>query len=155
MANDLFGGLVKGLGAFMPKDDPNIMLFKAQTEMSDLDNREQEIYAEIGKKVYSSICENPEYSDLVSELNFIIKKREAAKQELQQAQESKTEREKEEQQNLQTRTCPNCSSLNPEGVKFCQECGSRLNQATKITCQGCGAEFPIGTKFCGECGRQL
>lgn len=155
MANDIFGGLMKGIGAFMPKDDPDVKLFQSQSEISDLQNRELELYAEIGRKVFPTIMDQAEYSDLVAELNFTQKKLRVVQDELKAAQNSKTEQEQKEQEQLKNRTCPNCDSVNPEGVKFCQECGARLNLSTKVKCQGCGAEFPTGTRFCGECGSQL
>lgn len=155
MSNDMFGGLMKGLGAFMPKDDPNTKLFQAQSEMNDLQNRELELYAEIGEKAFPSICNTQEYSELVAELSYTQKKLAAVREELAAAQNNKSEKEKQEQEALKSRTCPNCETLNPEGVKFCQECGARLNFAEKIRCHECGAEFPAGTRFCGECGSQL
>ncbi|HEY5474042.1 MAG TPA: zinc-ribbon domain-containing protein, partial [Candidatus Limnocylindrales bacterium] len=48
-----------------------------------------------------------------------------------------------------TVTCPNCGTANPEGAKFCSQCGTALG-ATK--CTNCGAELAPGTKFCPECG---
>lgn len=155
MSNDLFGGLMKGISAFVPKDDPNMKLFQSQSELSDLQTREQELYAEIGKKAYPSISGQPEYSELVTELNFTQKKLMAANDALQTAQNTKTEQEKKEQELLQSRTCASCGTLNPEGVKFCQECGVPLNLSGKAKCPGCGAEFPMGTKFCGECGSPI
>ncbi|MCZ6784170.1 MAG: zinc ribbon domain-containing protein, partial [Proteobacteria bacterium] len=50
-------------------------------------------------------------------------------------------------------TCPGCSFENPEGMKFCGECGQALHIATD--CPGCGFENPPGFKFCGECGVTL
>ena len=47
--------------------------------------------------------------------------------------------------------CPRCRFENREGVKFCEECGSKL----ELVCPGCGAKIPLGKKFCGECGYQL
>lgn len=155
MANDLFGGLMKGIGAFMPKDDPNVKLFQSQSEISDLQSTELELYAKIGKKVFPDIKDREEYSDLVAELNFTQRKLQAVQEELAAAQNIKSEQEQKEQEQLRSRTCPNCDTVNPEGVKFCQECGARLNPSTKVRCQECGAEFPAGTRFCGECGRQL
>ena len=155
MSNDIFGGLMKGLNAFMPKDDPNIKLFQSQSEISDLESKELELYAKIGEKVYPQIKDQEEYSELVTELHFTQKKLQTAKAEFAAAQNIKTEQEQKEQEEMQSRTCPNCETLNPEGVKFCQECGARLNLSTKIKCVECGAEFPMGTRFCGECGRQL
>ncbi len=155
MSNDLFGGIMKGLGAFMPKDDPNIKLFQAQNEINDLQNKELELYAEIGRKILPEISGKQEYSDLVTELNYTQKKLAAAREELADAQNTKSEQEIKEKEALISRTCPNCDTLNPEGVKFCQECGARLNLTAKVRCQACGAEFPTGTRFCGECGSQI
>lgn len=155
MSNDLFGGLMKGLGSFMPKDDPNVKLFQSQSEMNELQNREQELYAEIGKKALPALQDQSEYADLITELNFTQKKLKTVQEELQAARNIKSEQEQKEQDQLKSRTCPNCDTLNPEGVKFCQECGARLNLSTKVRCKGCGAEFPVGTRFCGECGGQM
>jgi hypothetical protein len=44
--------------------------------------------------------------------------------------------------------CSSCNSENPEGKKFCGECGSPLI----FRCATCGAENPPRFKFCGECG---
>jgi RNase P subunit RPR2 len=155
MANDIFGGLMKGIGAFMPKDDPNVKLFQSQSEISELQSRELELYAQIGQKAFPSIKDQTDYSDLVAELSFTQKKLQVAQDELKAAQNVKTEQEQKEQDLLRSRTCPNCDTVNPEGVKFCQECGAKLNLSTRVKCQGCGAEFPAGTRFCGECGSQL
>ncbi|MDD2955181.1 MAG: hypothetical protein PHD67_02570 [Oscillospiraceae bacterium] len=48
--SDLLGGLMKGLSGFMPQDDPAVQLMTAQSEVSDLVEKEKELYAEIGKK---------------------------------------------------------------------------------------------------------
>src|SRR5712692_7083681 len=47
--------------------------------------------------------------------------------------------------------CPSCAFENPEGMKFCNECGAPL----KSRCPQCGFENPPHAKFCGECGTAL
>jgi len=47
--------------------------------------------------------------------------------------------------------CQKCGSNNREGVKFCEECGAKL----ELECPACKAKLPIGKKFCGECGYDL
>ena len=47
--------------------------------------------------------------------------------------------------------CPQCSFENPEGMKFCGECGSKLEKR----CLACDAVNPANFKFCGECGHKL
>ena len=155
MANDIFGGLMKGLGAFMPKDDPDVKLFQSQSEINELQNKEQELYAKIGQKVFPAIEGNAEYGDLVAELRYTQKKLQSAREELQAAQSVKTEQEQKEQDDLKSRTCTGCGAVNPEGVKFCQECGTKLNSSEKGKCPECGAEYTAGARFCGECGRKL
>jgi serine/threonine protein kinase/tetratricopeptide (TPR) repeat protein len=46
-----------------------------------------------------------------------------------------------------------CGAENPEGVKFCGECGSSLS--ADIICPQCGYKNPKGIKFCHECGCSL
>jgi double zinc ribbon protein len=47
--------------------------------------------------------------------------------------------------------CANCGFENPEGMAFCTECGTRLQQS----CPSCGFENPAQAKFCGKCGAAL
>ena len=49
--------------------------------------------------------------------------------------------------------CRSCGHENPEGGKFCGECGSSL-QVT-AACPRCGSSNPEGVKFCHECGQRL
>jgi ribosomal protein L40E len=44
--------------------------------------------------------------------------------------------------------CPNCGFENPEGLKFCHECGTPL----RMPCTQCGFMNQPQAKFCGECG---
>jgi len=47
--------------------------------------------------------------------------------------------------------CPMCQAENPEGMKFCVECGKKL----EIICPKCGFGNSPTFTFCGECGHQL
>src|SRR6187399_695591 len=47
--------------------------------------------------------------------------------------------------------CPSCGKLNAAGVKFCSDCGSKMETA-KVPCVKCGAQLREGAKFCSECG---
>ena len=47
--------------------------------------------------------------------------------------------------------CSECSAENPNGKKFCHQCGSSLRRQ----CPSCGAAVDDGHAFCGECGTAL
>ena len=47
--------------------------------------------------------------------------------------------------------CPKCMFENPEGSKFCLECGGKI----EIKCPHCNQVLPAEAKFCNECGRDI
>lgn len=47
--------------------------------------------------------------------------------------------------------CPTCGKQNAVGVKFCSDCGGKMEVA-KVPCVKCGVELREGAKFCSECG---
>jgi class 3 adenylate cyclase/tetratricopeptide (TPR) repeat protein len=48
--------------------------------------------------------------------------------------------------------CPRCQAANPEGYRFCGNCGAALQAHV---CPSCGAANPEGQPFCGQCGARL
>jgi len=50
--------------------------------------------------------------------------------------------------------CPSCGSQNPEGNKFCAQCGGSL-QPKGIKCPNCGTENSPSNKFCVNCGKPM
>jgi membrane protease subunit (stomatin/prohibitin family) len=52
-----------------------------------------------------------------------------------------------------TVTCPKCGASNSSTVKFCNECGTRLEAGLQTeACVKCGAKLAAGAKFCTDCG---
>jgi class 3 adenylate cyclase/tetratricopeptide (TPR) repeat protein len=47
--------------------------------------------------------------------------------------------------------CPNCQTRNPDGARFCFNCGTALAQ----TCKNCGASLQPGARFCHNCGQAV
>jgi class 3 adenylate cyclase/tetratricopeptide (TPR) repeat protein len=47
--------------------------------------------------------------------------------------------------------CPKCQSENRDGIKFCEQCGAKM----ELECPNCKATIPLGKKFCGDCGQHL
>jgi class 3 adenylate cyclase/tetratricopeptide (TPR) repeat protein len=48
--------------------------------------------------------------------------------------------------------CPGCAASNPDGNRFCGQCGTTL---VVTGCAACGAANPEGQRFCGQCGSAL
>jgi len=51
----------------------------------------------------------------------------------------------------QTVACPSCGKQNAAGMKFCSDCGAKMEVA-QVPCVKCGAQLREGAKFCSECG---
>jgi formate dehydrogenase maturation protein FdhE len=150
--SDLFGGLsglMKGLSGFMPQDDPDVKIMNAQNEINDLRKKETEIYAEVGRQVMAR--EAHQFPELLNQLQLVQANLQEAERKLKSAQEEKKAKEAARQAEERALTCPSCGNYNPEGVKFCQECGTRLGVPK---CSACGAELTPSARFCGECGKK-
>ncbi|HWQ58858.1 MAG TPA: zinc ribbon domain-containing protein [Clostridia bacterium] len=154
MANDLLGGLsglMKGLSGFMPQDDPDVKILNAQSELNDLAAQETELYAQAGK---AALKRYPgQFAETEDKLGLIQANRNEANAKLQAAKAEKEQKDRQQQLADAQFTCPSCGMRNPDGVKFCQECGSKLGVIS--ACPSCGAKIAPGVRFCGECGARL
>ncbi len=149
MANDIFsglGGLMKGLSGFMPQDDPNVKLMNAQTELSDLKQQELELLAEIGRQAFAA---NPGAYPQADKLRLVQANLAETESKLNVVNQEKEATDAAQRAQEESTTCPSCGHRNAQGVKFCQECGSKLGASL---CQSCGAAMQPGVRFCGECG---
>lgn len=164
---DILTGIVKGLSGFMPQDDPDVKIFNAQTEMKEFSEKEEKIYARLGRKVYETDG-GENYPEIKAELDLLVANKQAAESRLQAAREEKAALERAEAEERarreaeeQAHSCPNCGAYNPEGTNFCQACGTRLAQpaqpatAAKRFCPNCGTEVIAGHRFCSGCGTKM
>ena len=150
--NELFGGLgglMKGLSGFMPQDDPDVKLMTAQSELNELLQRETEVYAQIGRQALAR--DAGRFPEAENKLRLLQENIAQAQKRLICAQAEKSAKDTAQKEQDAARTCLRCGDYNPEGTKFCQECGARLG----ITpCRQCGAPLSPGIRFCGECGAE-
>ena len=153
---DIFGNLMKGLSGLMPQDDPDAQLLRLHTEVNDLKKQESELYAQIGMAAAEQYGLES-FGETADRLKLVQANLTAAEQKLSDARLQAEERKRAEEERRRAeeevragRTCPQCGAENPEGTKFCRECGQKL--AVKTVCPSCGAENASGTKFCQECG---
>ncbi|MBQ9953826.1 MAG: zinc ribbon domain-containing protein [Eggerthellaceae bacterium] len=154
MASDLFGslgGIVKGLSSFMPQDDPGVQAFAAQSNVSDLRKQEAEALAEIGRMAVAERGADA-FGEVGMRLKLVQANLATAEGKLSAMQQKAQEAEQAAAAAAAARRCPSCGWDNPEGTKFCQECGSPVGKAAASFCSSCGVELASGTRFCGSCG---
>ena len=155
MANDLFGGL-GGLGGILggiaksvvPQDSAEGKLLHAQSDLSDLKKQETDILLEIGKQACQ---QNPSAWPQDGKLKLIQQNIADAQKILDEAKAAQEQADAAKAAEDAVGRCPSCGHKNPEGIKFCQECGTKLGASN---CISCGAELQPGIRFCGECGAQ-
>ena len=147
------GGIVKGIASFMPQDDPGAQLLKLQGEVSDLKTQETGLYTEIGRMAVEKYGLE-DFGEASDRMKLIQANLAAAEAKLKEAKGEAEAREKAEKEALAGRTCVQCGHENPEGTKFCQQCGAKLG-AVNIPCPSCGTENPAGVKFCQQCGGRM
>ncbi len=143
MANDLFGGL-GGLGGALGG-----LMGGLASELSDLQKQETDLLLEIGRQAYE---QNPAAWPQHSKLQLIQQNIASAQATLNAAKAAQEQADAAKAAEDAKGRCTNCGHKNPEGVKFCQECGTPLAAASPKHCTSCGAELAAGTRFCGECG---
>lgn len=175
------GGLMKGLTSIMPQDEPATQVLKLQGEVSDLQKQEKELYVQIGKTAVERYGLES-FGEIAEQIKLTQANLAVAQQKMNAAKAEAEEKERIAKEALAERTCSQCGHENPEGtkfcqecgnklgvqnlcpscgaanapgVKFCQECGSRLQTEGPVLCPSCGHENPSGTRFCGDCGERL
>jgi NADH pyrophosphatase NudC (nudix superfamily) len=131
MAN-LLDGLVKGLSGFLPQDDPDVKIMNAQAELNELAEKEEKMFARLGRQVYTggSIENCP---GVKVELDLLVDSRRAAERRLQEAREEKEARERaaaaETPAPATARFCSNCGAELTPGHRFCAACGTKIDNS--------------------------
>lgn len=144
-------GLMKGLSGIMPQDNPETKLMTTQSEINDLKKKEVELYAEIGKVACSKYP--GAFADLENQLKLVQSSLDTEQKKLDDIKAEKEKADQAQRTIEEDALCPSCGYRNPEGVKFCQECGTKLG--VKKFCPNCGELLAPGTKFCGGCGSRV
>ena len=49
----ILDGIVRGIASLAPQDDPVVKIFNAQNELRDITEKEEKIYAALGRRVFA------------------------------------------------------------------------------------------------------
>ena len=153
------GGFIKGMQPLMGEEmqkDASVNALFLHNDLTELSSKKKDTLAKIGQAVYEAHQKSgsfSEYSELFEEIQMIDKQLGVKQAEMDAAKKAADEKQKQDERERLARTCPSCGCENESGVKFCSECGTKLEQATH--CPQCGADMKPGVKFCGDCGARL
>ena len=127
---NLLDGLVKGLSGFLPQDDPDVRILNAQTELKELGENEEKVYAHLGRQVFAN-GGGDSYPETKAELDLLAANRQSVERRLQEARGEKNARERaaalEEVQPALPRFCGNCGARLDANATFCGSCGAKIN----------------------------
>ena len=157
---DKLGEMAKNVG---DKTGDMIEVSKLNSRVSEAEKRIVEKKREIGETCWARYIANIQLDPEVARLCAAIKEDEAliakTQAEIRSIKADKTAAPVVVEAGLLR--CPQCGTGNPEGTKFCQECGAKLETPMPVapvevtTCPSCGFQNPAGTRFCQECGRDI
>ena len=133
----------------------NERLSAAADEMAVLEQQRISVLAEIGEKAFPELSDKPEYAGLAAKVKEVTEKIGDLKRQEAELLAEKEQAEKEERERLFKLTCFSCNTVNPEGAKFCEECGGKLGEPPREYCKACGTLNQPSMNFCGECGAKL
>ena len=163
MANNPFakvGGFFKAQTA---PESPEGRIYNLEKEMNVIAQQQDKLYTDIGRMAIQKFG-YADFGEAGAELEALANDM-AAKEATVAELKAEIERLAAEaaaakaaakaaaaQSSVSATTCPSCGATNPEGYRFCQECGTKLEAPAKNFCAECGAELVAGARFCGVCG---
>jgi len=143
------------------KTNDMIEITKLNSKIAAETNAASEAKKKIGNIIYDYYLKGESFPSEIGELCESIKKNQATIEALQNEiaaikSDGARPAPKAHSQAVGP-VCPACGASNAPGVRFCSECGSRLEAEApaKRFCPSCGAEVEAGVRFCGECGSKM
>lgn len=150
---DKLNTLAKNVG---DKANDAIEITKLNSKINSEKTAISESFRKIGEYYYERYTSMHKFDSEVSEFLSSIDANNAAILELE-AQVKFLKEETAPEVSADSVICPSCGKANISGIKFCSECGAKLEAAIPQTriCPSCGAAVAEGVKFCGECGEKM
>ena len=132
----------------MTVDEMKTKLGEIANQITELEQVELTLYAELGKEVMPELEEDSTHAPLVAKINEVIGKSTGLRQD-------ETSLNDEYQKQLKACTCLYCNTVNSAGSAFCDECGKKLGEIPPGYCTECEHKNSPDMNFCGICGSKL
>lgn len=185
---DKLNSLAKNVGE---KTNDVIEINRMNSKISNEKSAIEEQQKKIGEYYYNQHAQGEQLDEGVLEFcaaidasNQVIKENEEAIQNIKDERETQKQEaaevaaaavaEKEAQKEAAKNepggiTCSSCGNVNQEGMKFCSQCGNKLEieveievveaeiveEPVKKVCPDCNIELPPNAGFCTQCGKRV
>lgn len=165
---DKLNTIAKNVGE---KTGDAIEITKLNAKISSEKSAMGELYKQLGEKIYEKYAAGAYQDADMAELFAAVDAHRASIAEAEGKIDSiKAENEAKAQAAAEAQAaekaapagavCPGCGTPAAEGVKFCNQCGTKLEAPAPVAeakkfCTNCGAEAVAGVKFCSQCGSKI
>jgi len=161
---DKINTIAKNVGE---KTGDAIEITKLNAKISSEKSAIADIYKQLGERIYEKYASGAYQDADMAELFTAVDARRANIAEAEDKIKAiKAENEAKAQSASQAHAapagavCPGCGAPVADGVKFCNQCGTRVEVSVpaaeaKKFCSSCGAEAVSGVKFCSQCGAKI
>ena len=161
---DKINTIAKNVGE---KTGDAIEITKLNAKISSEKSAIADIYKQLGERIYEKYASGAYQDADMAELFTAVDARRANIAEAEDKIKAiKAENEAKAQSASQAQAapagavCPGCGAPVADGVKFCNQCGTRVEVSVpaaeaKKFCSNCGAEAVPGVKFCSQCGAKI
>jgi len=154
---DKLNNLAKNVG---DKANDAIEMTKLNSKINSEKSAITEDYKKIGEFYYEKYSNEHAFDTEVADFLSSIDAHKAAISEVEA--QLKSLKEETAQQAVQSSAgsvvCPSCGKANAVGIKFCSECGTKLEEQLPPQskfCPSCGTSVVEGVKFCPSCGTKI
>ena len=132
----------------MSFDEMKEKLADIAAQIDELEQTEQSLYAELGKKVMPELDQDSEHAPLAEKIKETTEK-------ISELRRDEIALDEEYQEQIKACTCLYCDALNSAGSAFCEQCGKKLGEIPPGYCTECGWKNDPNMNFCGKCGAKL
>lgn len=161
---DKINTIAKNVGE---KTGEAIEITKLNAKISGEKSAMADLYKQLGEKIYEKYASGAYQDADMAELFTAVDARRANIAEaedkikaIKAENQAKAQPVPQEQAAPAGAVCPGCGAAVAEGVKFCNQCGTKIEVPVsaaeeKKVCCCCGTEVAFGVKFCSQCGTRI
>lgn len=133
--SDIFGRIRSGAGKVAKEADRVARVKRIELQIGSIKRQRESYYGRLGEMAYNSYVnnepENPEATDIVAKITQLNQQIRVKEEEIKRINsgdiQPQTTQVSQAPLTPGKRLCPNCGHENDADVKFCSECGAKMD----------------------------